>query len=171
MTWTLNFNLWCNVMHACFGLIVVFLLWWHTPLFFGVHVSKFLLIITESHIGIAITILNFYFVTGCYYFLAGMERGGEACPGTLGHSKWDYSFPSWLLLFYMRAGGLLPLTIAMNLIINLCQKKFQLGRILELLNASTLLAFHGIGQCWRMPAFMSPLYSVLVGVVHCKTNW
>ena len=42
-------------MHACFGLIVVFLLWWRTPLlfFFGAHMSKFLLIITESHIGIA----------------------------------------------------------------------------------------------------------------------
>ena len=36
----------------------------------------------------------------------------------LGQSKWDSSFLFWLLSFYMRAGGLLPLTITMNLIIS-----------------------------------------------------
>ena len=64
-------------MHACFGLIVVFFLWWRTPLFFGVHVSKLLLIITEFHIGIA----SSYYIGDEDLEFKGTETCGHARTG------------------------------------------------------------------------------------------
>ena len=155
-------------MHACFGLIVVFLLWWRMPLFFGVHVSKLLLIITESHIGIA----------GSYYIGdEDLERTltmftMAVTHGTLG--PFDLSSGDWKsyverVKLYFTANDITAAGKQRAILLNSCGEATY-RRIKDVLSPRSLTDVNCSDICTMMSAHLQPVPSEIVQRFHFNTR-